>query len=184
MLSTFLTLAVLAAAAQDAPMATSPGTARTELTAPPATPMESPVPAGAPNDDYALVAWCQGALRGHLELAEQIKDTLPLDSEQQAMGQQYLDTYEAALTAAPQSRTVEGPLRAAQAREAGLVRWNPARSAIDRATQTYTYLGWQLPGRCDQAAKRLSTDADLLGAALTSASQSTPAEAPAPATQP
>ena len=184
MLSTVLTLALLTASAQDAPMATSPEAARTQLTAPPAAPMEAPVPAGAPNDDYALVAWCQGALRGHLELAEQIKDTLPLDSEQQAMGQQYLDTYEAALAASPQSRTVEGPLRAAQAREAGLVRWNPARSAIDRATQTYTYLGWQLPGRCDQAAKRLSTDADLLGAVMTSALQPAAAETPAPAPQP
>ena len=179
MFSTLFSLAMLAVA-QDAAISTSPTAPRTELVAPPTTAVEAPVPAGSPSDDYGLVAWCQGALRGHLELAEDIKDTLPLDPEQQALGQQYLKVYESALLSAPQSKTVEGPQRAAQARDAGYSRWNPARAAVDRSTQTYSYLGWQLPGRCDQAAARLNSNGDLLGAALSAA----PAATPAPAVQP
>ena len=30
------------------------------------------LPAGAPTDDYALVAWCYGALSRHMELREQV----------------------------------------------------------------------------------------------------------------
>lgn len=182
MLTTLVSLALAAAAVvQDAPVSTSPDAPRTQLVAPAAGPVESPLPSGAPADDFGLVAWCHGALRGHLELAEQIRETLPVDAEQQALGRQYLASYDAALAAAPQAKTSEGPLRVIQAKEAGYQRWAPARAAVDRQTQAFTYLSWQLPGRCDQAAQRLSANADLLGAALTGPSPATSAPA---ATQP
>jgi hypothetical protein len=76
MLSTIVSIALAAAALQEA-VPTSPEAPRTQLVAPSARPNEAPLPAGAPSDDYGLVAWCHGALRGHLELAEQIADTLP-----------------------------------------------------------------------------------------------------------
>jgi hypothetical protein len=180
-----LASALLVLAAQDAPVATSPTAPRTEVVAPPAQPVEAPLPQGAPSDDYGLVAWCHGALRGHLELAEAIQDTLPVDAEQQTLGRQYLKTYEDALAAAAQAKTSEGLIRANQARDSGYQRWNAARASTSRQTQTFSYLGWQLPGRCDQAAKRLTTGGDLLGAALRGSGTPAPATTtPAPAATP
>jgi hypothetical protein len=182
MISSFVALLLAAAAVQDAPVATSPEAPRPVAVAPKAT--EPPVPAGAPGDDYGLVAWCHGALRGHMELAEAIKDTLPLDEEQQGLGREYLKRYEDALAAAPAAKASDGLLRANTARTDGYRRWAPALTATDRQTQMFTYLGWQLPGRCDIAAERLTKTGDLLGAALAGPAQA-PAETPAePATQP
>jgi hypothetical protein len=182
MLITFAT--ALLVLAQDAPVATSPTAPRTEVVAPPAQPVEAPLPSGAPADDYGLVAWCHGALRGHLELAEEIKDTLPVDEEQQGLGREYLKTYEDALAASAQAKTSEGLLRATQARDSGYQRWNAARASTSRQTQTFSYLGWQLPGRCDQAAQRLASGGDLLSAALRGAGTPTPAATPAPVETP
>ena len=169
MLSTFISAVLAAASLQDGAVATAPHVQPSQPAPPAAASTEAPLPAGAPSDDFGLVAWCHGALRGHLELAEQIKDTLPLDAEQQSLGREYLQTYDAALAAAPQAKTSDGPLRATRANEAGYVRWSPARAALNRQTQTFTYLSWQLPGRCDQAAKRLSSNSDLMGAAIAGA---------------
>ena len=40
-------------------------------TTPPVQADDPPFPTGAPRDDYGLVAWCYGALRGYLELHDQ-----------------------------------------------------------------------------------------------------------------
>lgn len=170
MLSAAVLSLVLAAAQQaqppeggaDAPVATQRSTPRIPA-GPAIDPTNLPIPVGAPSDDYGLVAWCHGALRGHMELATQINET---DEEQDAIGREYLKTYEVALAAAPQSRTTEGARTAAEARDTGYASWAPARTSTNRETQKFTYLGWQLPGRCEHAAKRLSTNGDLLGAAL------------------
>ena len=98
----------------DAPVATQ----RTTPRIPPGPPVDInnlPIPAGAPRDDFGLVAWCHGALRGHMELAEQIGEA---DEEQQTIGREYLATYDAALKAAPQAKTADGARTAAAAREA------------------------------------------------------------------
>ena len=160
---------VLLAAAQQPPAAEADAPVATQVTAPriPAAPPVDinnlPIPVGAPSDDYGLVAWCHGALRGHMALAAQINE---VDADQEAIGRQYLQSYEAALAAAPQSRTDEGARVAKAARETGYNSWAPARASQNRDTQKFTYLGWQLPGRCEHAAKRLSSNADLLGAAV------------------
>lgn len=180
MISSFVAALLAAAAIQDAPVATSPTAERPQIVAPRQT--EPPVPQGAPSDDYELVAWCQGALRGHIELAEAIKDVLPVDQGQQALGREYLQRYETALAAAPAAKASDGLLRATNARTAGYRRWAPALTATDRETAKFAYLGWQLPGRCDIAAERLTKTGDLLGAALTGPAPA--AQQPAPATQP
>lgn len=146
----------------DGPVATQRSTPRIPP-GPPIDPTNLPVPSGAPSDDFGLVAWCHGALRGHMELAKQVGEE---DEELSAIGREYLKSYEVALTAAPQSKTTEGARTMAEARALGYGTWSPARTAQNRETQRYTYLGWQLPGRCEHAAKRLSSTADLLGAAM------------------
>jgi hypothetical protein len=120
-----------------------------------------------------------------MELATLIDE---VDEEQEAIGREYLKSYDAALTAAPQSKTTEGARNAIAAREAGYASWAPARTSSNRETQKFTYLGWQLPGRCEHAAKRLNSDGDLLGAALatsTAAGQAVEVrESPQPAGNP
>ena len=177
MISSFVVALAALAAFQDAPVATSP-TAERPQTVAPLPRAEPPVPAGAPADDYGLVAWCHGALGGHIELAEKIKDVLPLDEVQQQLGREYLNRYEAALAAAPAAKASDGLLKASTARTEGYRRWAPALTTSDRETAKYAYLGWQLPGRCDIAAERLTRTGDLLGAALAGPA---PAQTPAPA---
>lgn len=150
--------------AEDGPVATQRSTPRI----PPGPPVDInnlPIPAGAPSDDFGFVAWCHGALRGHMELAKQIDES---DEEQEAIGREYLRSYEEALSSAPRSRTTEGARAAAEAREVGYGAWAAARTAQNRETQKFTYLGWQLPGRCEHAAKRLASGSDVLGAAMAS----------------
>ena len=164
MFSTLISVGLLALAAQtEGPIATSPSAPKAQPTAP--STVEAPVPVGAPADDFALVAWCRGALQGHMQLAQQIKDTLPLDPEMEAAGVEYLALYDGALAVAPQGRSPEGAQRAAEATAAGLALWDAARAAENRDTQKWTYLGWQLPGRCEHAANRLSKS-DVMNAAL------------------
>lgn len=157
---TVAALSILLAAAQptpapaesDAPVATQRSTPRV----PPGPAIDVnnlPVPAGAPSDDFGLVAWCHGALRGHMELAKVVDEQ---DEELDTIGREYLKTYEQALAAAPQGRTPDGEKVATAAREAGYGSWSAARGSGNKETQRYTYLGWQLPGRCEHAAKRLT----------------------------
>lgn len=158
MLSSLIASALLLSAQQattpaEAPLATQ--APRATAASPRVDPATLPLPAGAPADDFGLVSWCQGALRGHLDLAERIKDTLPLDDAQQSIGRDYLQTYAAALAAAPQSRTARGQRASKAAHDKGYAGWASARNDANRDTQVYTYLGWQLPGRCEHAAAQL-----------------------------
>ena len=165
----------------DGPVATQRSTPRIPA-GPPVDPTNLPIPAGAPSDDFGLVAWCHGALRGHMELAETIGE---LDEEQQTIGREYLRGYDLALAAAPQAKASGGAAEAAVARKTGYDSWESARTSGNRETQRYTYLGWQLPGRCEHAAKRISNNPNLFSAALTTptATVEAPQPTPAPATR-
>jgi hypothetical protein len=104
--------------------------------------------------------------------------------DQEAIGREYLKSYEAALAAAPQGRTADGARNAQAARETGYNSWANARTAQNREVQKFTYLGWQLPGRCEHAAKRLGSNADLLGAAVATPSSEPPLPTGDPKTTP
>ena len=173
-------------------------------TAPAAAPDE-PVPAGAPSDDYGLVNWCTGALAGHMTLYRQVKpelDTLPdarpqetaaLDAEQIKAGREYLELYKKATDAAEKASPRGIGERGLANRKLGNAIWATARVATDRKAVMWTWLSWELPGRCETAAERLyeksllsaqALGIDLIGGA-SAASQKpvTPQiEAPAPKT--
>lgn len=137
---------------------------------------EAPIPPGAPTDDYGLVAWCYGALSGHMAMYDQVKPDLDalsndpsraeLDSQQQAAGREYLALYQRALNtadaASPRSRRSEGE----RARASGEAIWGPARNAVDPKTRMWSWLMWELPGRCETAANRLQANADLSAPAV------------------
>ena len=118
------------------------------------------IPAGAPKDDFGFVAWCDGVLSGHMDLAERVRSVLPLDPVQQKIGRAYLDAYEKALSVSKEGRTEAGRKRAEAARQVGWKNWDKARKA-DKQLAADTYLAWQLPGHCEKAAIRLSGDEDL-----------------------
>jgi hypothetical protein len=175
---TLAALLALALFAQDAAAAQTPALAAAPVA--PAAATEGPVPPGAPEDDYGLVAWCHGALAGHMALYAQVKPTLDeneskspggglspgmttaeMDAQQMAAGREYLALYEratkAAETANPRIRT-----RGEQARAKGASMWTPVANAVDPKDRMWSWLGWSLPGRCETAAKRLEERAALL----------------------
>jgi hypothetical protein len=127
---------------------------------------DDPIPRGAPKDDFAFVAWCDGVLAGHMDLAQRVQSVLPLDPEQEKIGHAYLEGYEKALAKSPEGRTEAGHQRAIDARAIGWNNWDQARNA-DAKLAADTYLAWQLPGRCEHVAIRLSGDKDLFRMAPT-----------------
>lgn len=171
---------VLAAAAADEPVATAPGArpAQTPAASAPAPAPAGPardadIPASAPVDDYGFVAWCHGALSGHMELHDRVKPELDKvspggdDTELAKAGADYLALYAAALKEAEAASPQNIHDRGVEANAAGYRIWAAARAAEPR-TQMWSYLMWELPPRCEIAAKRLEQNSSLLGQALKS----------------
>ncbi len=158
---------VLAAAEPPAPA--DPGAAGASAAA--AGPADADIPSGAPSDDYGFVAWCHGALSGHMELYSLVKPELDKvspgqnDAEQLQAGRDYLGLYARAMKAAEQASPSNIQAHGAEAEAAGYRIWAAARAAEPR-TQMWSYLMWELPARCEIAAKRLEARATLLGEAL------------------
>ncbi len=144
----------------------------------PRTVPEDPVPPGAPSDDYGLVNWCTGALAGHMMLYRQVKpelDALPdprpqestaLDVAQTQAGREYLELYRKATEAAEKASPRAIGEAGLTERRRGNAIWNTARSATDRKAVMWTWLGWELPGRCETAAERLYEKSLLSAQAL------------------
>ncbi len=179
-------LLALALAADDGPISTNVITR--PVTPPPpvisyatATPPEraagaalvpADIPASAPKDDYGFVAWCHGALQGHMDLYGAVKDELnsvsPDDSgdkEQMQAGKDYLALYSRALKAAEKYSTRNIRTAGVAADERGRRIWSAAKAAEPR-TRMWSWLMWELPPRCEIAARRLEKDAPLLGQIL------------------
>jgi hypothetical protein len=158
-------------------MTAEPAATAPLATAPKPVPDE-PVPAGAPSDDYGFVSWCSGALSGHMALYSQIKpelDALPdprpketaaLDADQMKAGREYLDLYKKATDAAEKASPRAIAERGATERQRGDAIWATARSAADKKAAMWTYLSWELPGRCETAAERLYEKSLLSAQAL------------------
>jgi hypothetical protein len=158
-------------------MAAEPAGA-TPASAPAAAVAEEPIPAGAPSDDYGFVEWCTGALAGHMALYTQVKpqlDALPdprpgetaaLDAEQMKAGNEYLQLYKKATDAAEKASPRSIAERGATERQHGASIWDAARNTTDRKAAMWTWLGWELPGRCETAAERLYEKSLLSAQAL------------------
>lgn len=144
----------------------------------PKTLAEDPVPAGAPTDDYGFVSWCSGALSGHMNLYQEIKpqlDALPdprpketaaLDAEQMKAGREYLDLYKKATDAAEKASPRPIGERGQAERKRGDAIWAATRNATDKKAAMWTWLSWELPGRCETAAERLYEKSLLSAQAL------------------
>lgn len=152
-------LALAAAAAPGLSAMAAPAAATASARAP--QPGEADyTPDGAPRDDYNFTAWCRGVLEGHMALAEHVQSVLPLDEVQQKVGAAYLKGYDEALRIGRRGRS-DAEIDAAEAiRFAARANWNTAmQSPLQLGADTY--LAWQLPGRCEHAAKRVAKRDDI-----------------------
>ncbi len=182
--------ALVMAAAADEPVTTSPtarpapaaATSPASSPTPAGEPRDADIPASAPTDDYGFVAWCHGALSGHMELHDRVKPELDKvspggdDTELAKAGADYLNLYAAALKEAEKASPSNIHDRGVEANAMGYRIWSAARAAEPR-TQMWSYLMWELPPRCEIAAKRLEQNSSLLGQALKS---DAPPAAPGP----
>jgi hypothetical protein len=188
-----LALALALAFAQPAPA---------EGAAPPPAPeaaTEPAWPAGAPHDDYQFVAWCYGALRGYLDLHDQVmpevtriesefrrpgsklEDDLKVYAEAQAQARKDLKTFQAALTAAEKAslKPINQVGAAAVARGHGI--WI-APPGTPKARMAQEWMSWTLPARCETTAVDLQKRAVLMGPAFkVNEEEEAPAAEPAPA---
>jgi hypothetical protein len=163
-------------------------------------PPEAPWPAGVPHDDYQLVAWCYGVLRGYLELHDQVmpevtriettfrppgrklSDDLKVYADMQKAGTKQLKQFQAALVAAEKASLRPINTIGAAAVQKGRGVWDGG-PAITKARLAQEWMSWALPARCETTAKALEERATLMGASfrVNSEPQPPPAAEAAPA---
>lgn len=115
----------------------------------------SPLPRDAPTGDFALVAWCEALVRGHVAIGESLEDLDDLGLELIELGRIEAASFARAL-AVSSGRQTETTLSAARAAAtAASARWAPLmdEDAEVRAQAFGLFMG--LPGRCEHAARRL-----------------------------
>jgi hypothetical protein len=150
-------------------------------TTPPVQAGDLPYPAGAPRDDYGLVAWCYGALRGYLELHDQampevkriestwrrpgsnLADDLAVYATLQREGQRQLKVFARAMEAAEKASIKPINARGAAALQKGRSTW-AAASNMTKARLAQEWMSWALPARCEPTAVALEKRAKLMGA--------------------
>lgn len=133
---------------------------------------EEPFPAGAPTDDYGFMAWCYGALSGHLALYDKaLPEVKRIEAEfpepgrtidqvmdeyaaQHAAGESSLEAYSRALDVEEASGKTHGRKRAAAVAR-GLDVWKGSDNSDPRGL-AQAWMSWGLPGRCERTAARIS----------------------------
>lgn len=157
-----------------------------EAPAPAAAPaeVEYPIPPGAPEDDYGLVAWCYGALDGHMKLYDKvIPEVTRIESEiakipgappadmqsykdQRTAGKDTLKQFRSAMEAAEKASAKPiAPYGAEQLKRGNGV-WFSIRETKDQKYLAREWMSWGLPGRCLPTAEKLAARSKLFGSAL------------------
>ena len=150
-------------------LASAPPALQLAQATPAAVADDNAYPSGAPTDDYGFMAWCYGALSGHVELYDQvlpevkrIETAFPdpgssIDkvmsgyAAQHSRGKVLLTRYAHALDAQDaKTRSANRADAVAKGRE----RWSGAETADPRQL-AQLWMSWGLPGRCDSTARRL-----------------------------
>lgn len=165
----------LALFAQDAPAAEP---------APEAPAAEAlPLPTGAPADDYQFVGWCYGALRGYIDMHDEVMpevtrieaafrppgrklaDDLKVYDDNMKQGHRDLARFQAALTAAEKASLQPINAVGAEAVRKGRSIWNAGPEVTVRR-KAQEWMSWTLPKRCGAVADALEARAKLQGAAF------------------
>lgn len=115
----------------------------------------NPMPRGAPESDYPLVAWCEALVNGHVALGETLTDGDPLDLDIIRLGKLEAANFRAALNAAEPRQTAASRAAAAAAAAEAAAKWTPL-AGQDEAVRSQAFgLFFGLPGRCEHAARRI-----------------------------
>ena len=186
-------LLALALFAQD------PAAAAPEPAAEPA-PAEARWPVGAPRDEYQFVGWCYGALRGYLDLSDEVMpevkrietrwrrpgsnlaEDMKAYTDMEKAGRVQLIQFQTALTAAEKASLRPINQIGANAVRQGRMTWR-AGPDVTPARKAQEWMSWTLPAVCETTAASLETRAKLMGATFqVNAEPEAPApETPAPA---
>lgn len=162
---------------------------------------DMPYPAGAPRDDYGLVGWCYGALRGYVDLHDQmmpdvtaIEKSPPFNPDTtlaqklaayatiQVRAKQDMKLFARAMEAAERASLKPINIIGAAAVKKGHNAW-AAASNMPKRQVAQNWMGWTLPVRCTPTAHALEERAKLMG--KTFQVNTDPAELePAPQTAP
>lgn len=143
---------------RDGPIVTEVGVGESveSLRAREAIAYETPLPRGAPDRDYPLVAWCAALVEGHIALGRTLTTADDLDREIIRLGGLEATDFRDALRAG-QSRQTPAMLAAARAAEAEAAgKWAPLMAQEDERARSEAFgLFFGLPGRCEHAARRV-----------------------------
>jgi hypothetical protein len=146
------------AAAQEGPIATAraAGESVSQLRLREALAYSNPLPRGAPDQDYPLVAWCDALVSGHVKLGETLTDRNPEDLEIIRLGRLEAADFRSALATAEPRQSAATKAAARQAAAAATARWTPLLAQTDEAARSQSFgLFFGLPGRCEHAARRI-----------------------------
>ena len=157
-LAAALTLQTAPAAGQDGAIATAaPATGETveARRIREAVAYANPLPRGAPEADYPLVAWCEALVNGHVALGESLGEADDLDRDIIRLGRLEAADFRSALeTARP--RQSAATLEAARVAAAeATAKWAPLKDQEETVRDQAFGLFFGLPGRCEHAARRL-----------------------------
>lgn len=172
------------------------------------TAAEERLPTGAPRDDYQFVAWCYGALRGYLDMHDEmmpevtrietqfrkpgtkLEDDLKVYADMQKTGRNQLKAFQATLTAAERASVRPINTVGANAVRLGRQIWNTGPE-VTKARKAQEWMSWSLPARCETISASLETRAKLMGAGFrvnerpaAAPPEPAPVEAPAAETPP
>ena len=115
----------------------------------------NPLPRGAPEADYPLVAWCEALVNGHIALGESLTTADDLDRDIIRLGRLEAADFRSALDAAA-SRQSDASRAAAEAAAAeATAKWAPLKGQDESVRSQAFGLFFGLPGRCEHAARRL-----------------------------
>jgi len=115
----------------------------------------NPMPRGAPDADYPLVAWCEALVNGHIALGKTLTNRDPLDLDIIRLGRLEAADFRAALDAAEPRQTAAGRAAAGTAAAEATAKWTPLASQEEAGRSQAFGLFFGLPGRCEHAARRI-----------------------------
>jgi len=116
----------------------------------------TPLPRGAPEQDYPLVAWCAALVEGHIALGRTLTTADDLDREIMRLGGLEATDFREALRIGA-ARQTPATRAAAEAAAAGAAaKWTPLMAQTDERARSEAFgLFFGLPGRCEHAARRV-----------------------------
>lgn len=115
----------------------------------------NPMPRGAPEADYPLVAWCEALVNGHVALGETLTSADDLDRDIIRLGRLEAADFRAALNAAEPRQSAASRAAAAAAAAEAAAKWTPLADQDETVRSQAFGLFFGLPGRCEHAARRI-----------------------------